>query len=178
MALVPVLTPAELELTEGPTLLARYAGESFSWLHALRRGPGDWNTLIAIRFNADSLRDIGDFFAAPCAPGMPPRHENVRRAAAVIHALADLKAAAAHMCDRLLDAPTLVSHTPPLGLREQAAVVEPRIVQEWEAWLRRLCRHIEQERRITRQVCARLKRSAAAAELADTERPAPVTIEE
>jgi len=174
MALIALLTPAELELVRGPVHLTRYGGESFPWLHRLRRGACDWNTLISVNFDDAQLHRIADFFLAATTP----RHEDVRRAAAEIRALARLKEAAAGMFNCRSDA----------TLAMKSALVETRIVQEWEAWLTRLCHLIEQEQRITRQVRSRLhiaepdagraKRDAAAAELEPGGRPAPLPIDD
>ena len=167
MALVPVHTPAEQCLLDGPQRLASYAGERFAWLHAITRGQCDWNTLLAIGIDAERIDAVADFFLGQPHPVAPAVH----RAANVVLALATLTRSAQAMLTSLGESECARQLARP-------AQHEPRIVQEWRAWLLKLEGHVAQEARITATVRARLKRDAAAAELEAEPRPAPVALDE
>jgi hypothetical protein len=167
MALVPVHTPAEQCLLDGPKPLPAYAGERFAWLHAITRGQCDWNTLLAIGIDTERIGAVADFFLGQPHAVAPA----VQRAANVVLALATLMRAARAMLEALGESECARQLARP-------AQHEPRIVQEWRAWLLALEGHVAQEARITATVRARLKRGAAAAELESEPRTAPITLEE
>lgn len=179
MSLLPVLTPAETLLLRGPQPLGHYAGESFAWLHALRRGPVDWNTLLTLGIEPARLTHIGNFFHAQLAPppaDAPDPNGAVRAAAQCLVELAFLlETAEALRNTAAASAPALVQLAAELGRTD--IPFEQRARQEWHAWVRALESFVEQEQRVEQRLRARLKRQAADAELDDADRPAPVEVD-
>ena len=178
MALTVALTPAERLLLRGPTPLKAYAAETFPWLHALRRGPIDWNTLLTLPIRADRLADIANFFLAPLppAPTTADPHATIRKAAGFLLQLSDLLARSQALLDDAVNIDITALYGFKLEMEQAEQRIEERSRQEWTAWLYELDSLIQEEAHIMAKIRQRLKRQADAAELAATPRPAPVVV--
>lgn len=177
MSLLPVHTPAETLLLRGPQPLVQYAGESFAWLHALRRGPVDWNTMLTLGIDPAHLVRIGRFFLDQLPPAVadaPDRHHDVRAAATCMLDVAALLTAAATLRTTAAAADTFARLAADLDRADIPA--EQRARQEWAAWVHALGSFVEQEQRVEQRVRSRLKRAAADAELEQPVRPAPAEV--
>jgi hypothetical protein len=144
MALVAKNTRLEQLLLDGPTPLATYDGESFSWFSSrLIRRTVDWNTLVALaKWDpriAEHIRfacgQIDELLVAPSL--------DVRRALTALLRLADVFDNVARVVElsavwRTSWAPDSLSVGDALAPGDDAHVVDTRTLQEWQLWLRRL----------------------------------------